>query len=110
MVGGTMAVEGDTMRLRARGTPKFVERLREVTFNGPRGLAAGKRVFYATPVGLFRLTDRGMELARVMPGIDVRRDILDVATMPIVLPAAGTVPVVPRAIVTGEGFAPRLGR
>lgn len=108
MVGGAMAVEDGKVRLRRRGMPKFVERVREITFNGPRALAAGKRVFYATPVGLLQLTDRGMELTQVMPGIDIRNDILDVATMPIVLPETGTVPLVPRAIVTGDAFAPQL--
>ena len=29
-----------------------------------RALAAGKRVFYATPVGVFRLTRRGVELSQ----------------------------------------------
>jgi acyl CoA:acetate/3-ketoacid CoA transferase len=49
-----------------------------------------------------------MELASVMPGIDVRRDVLDVASMRIVLPERA-IPVVPTSVVTGRGFAPRLG-
>jgi acyl CoA:acetate/3-ketoacid CoA transferase len=49
-----------------------------------------------------------MELASVMPGIDVRRDVLDVASMRILIPER-TVPVVPPAVVTGDGFAPHLG-
>ncbi len=108
MVGGAMDVEDGKVRLRRRGVPKFVERVREITFNGPRALTAGKRVFFATPVGLFQLTSRGMELTQVMPGIDIRNDILDVATMPIVLPDTGTVPLAPRGIVTGTDFAPRI--
>ena len=35
-----------------------------------------------------------MELVRVMPGIDIRRDILAHTTMQIVLPESGRVPVV----------------
>ncbi len=104
MVHGEIAVAGDAVRVVRRGAPKFVERVREITFNGPRALAAGKQVFYATPVGLFRLTRRGMELARVMPGVDVRHDVLDVAGMPIVLPEGGDVPQVPAAVVSGAGF------
>lgn len=107
MVRGEIAVEDGSVRIVRRGAPKFVERVREITFNGQRALAAGKRVFYATPVGLFRLTARGMELERVMPGIDVQRDVVGVARMPIVLPSH-PVPVVPRAIVTGDGFALEL--
>jgi propionate CoA-transferase len=93
------------MRVRRRGRPKFVPRVREVTFNGPRALAAGKRVFYATPVGLFRLGTHGMELVRVMPGIDVQRDVLDVATMPIAVPAPAALRLVPDEVMTGDGFA-----
>ena len=81
---------------------------REITFNGPRALAAGKRVFYATPVGLFRLTERGIELASVMPGIDVRRDVVEIAGLRVILPE-GSVPVVSRAIVTGDDFTLRAG-
>jgi propionate CoA-transferase len=101
---GEMVVEDAAVRLRKRGTPKFVARVADVTFNGRRALHAGKKVFYATPVGLFRLTARGMELTSVMPGIDVREDILAVTRMKIVLPASGDVPVVPPSIVTGRGF------
>jgi propionate CoA-transferase len=108
MVDGEIAVEDGAMRVMKRGAPKFVTRVREITFNGPRALAAGKRVFYATPVGLFRLTELGMELASVMPGIDVRRDILEVTRMRVVLPDADEVPVVPRSVVSGDGFGLRL--
>jgi propionate CoA-transferase len=106
MVRGEFAVDGGRMRVVRRGAPKFVRCVRVVTFNGRRALDAGKRVFYATPVGLFRLSERGVEIAQVMPGIDVRHDILDVASMPVVVPER--VPVVAPAIVTGDGFAPRL--
>jgi acyl CoA:acetate/3-ketoacid CoA transferase len=45
-----------------------------------------------------------MTLIRVMPGIDIRRDILDATPMKIVLPEDGRVAVVPPDVVTGEGF------
>lgn len=101
---GKMEVEDGAVHLRQRGTPKFVRRVREVTFNGPQALRAGKRVFYATPVGLFRLMRNGLELVSVFPGIDVRKDVLAVSRIKIGLPRSGTVPVLPRSIVTGEGF------
>lgn len=108
MLDGAFALRDGCVRVVRRGAPKFVARVREITFDGRRALAAGKQVFYATPVGLFRLTSGGVELAQVMPGIDVRRDVLDVATMPIVVPAPAGPPLVPWEIVSGEGFATRL--
>lgn len=101
---GTMAVEHGSVRIRKHGASKFVERVQEVTFNGQRALRAGKKVFYATPVGLFRLTQRGVELESVFPGIDVRRDVLDLSPARIVLPISGDVPVFPPSIVTGDAF------
>jgi propionate CoA-transferase len=107
-IHGEMALEDGHVRIVDRGTPKFVERVREITFNGQRALAAGKRVLYATPVGLFRLTARGMELASVMPGFDVRRDILDATPMRVVLPESGDPSIVPPPVVSGDGFALRF--
>jgi propionate CoA-transferase len=107
MAHARIAIEDGKLRIVKRGTPKFVDRVDEITFNGPRAIAAGKHVFYATHVGLFQLTHRGMALVRVMPGIDVRMDILGGTAMEVVLPESGRVPVVPRSIVTGEGFALR---
>jgi propionate CoA-transferase len=109
MAGGEITVEGATLRVRRHGPAKFVERVREITFNGQRALAAGKRVFYATPVGLFQLTHRGMELNSVMPGIDVRRDIIAVTPMRVILPD-GDIPVVPPPVVSGDGFTLRMAR
>jgi acyl CoA:acetate/3-ketoacid CoA transferase len=54
---------------------------------------------------LFRLTKRGVELVGLMPGIDLRRDVLDATTMKIVLPASGRVPRLPRTLFTPDGWA-----
>jgi propionate CoA-transferase len=94
MAHGAFTVDAGKLRLVKTGTPKFVDRVDEVTFNGRRAVEAGKRVLYATHVGLFQLTRRGMELVGVMPGINVRRDILAHTAMRIVLPRSGHVPMV----------------
>jgi len=104
---GEIAVDGAKLRIVKRGAPKFVEQVAEVTFNGRHALEAGRRVFYVTHVGVFRLTERGMELTSVAPGIDVRKDILDFAPMKILLPDSGSVPRVSRSTVTGQQFALR---
>ncbi len=59
---------------------------------------------YVTNVGVFKLTERGMCLVEVMPGVDVQKDILDACPMRVVLPEDGQVPTVDPSIVTGEGF------
>jgi propionate CoA-transferase len=104
MRSGALSVEGDALRVRRRGRPKFVDRVGEVTLHGQRALEAGKRIFYVTPVGVFRLTGRGMELTSVVPGIDVRRDVLAVTPIKVVLPPSDEVPRVPSAVVSGADF------
>jgi propionate CoA-transferase len=107
MAHAQMVIENGRLSIVEPGPHKFIERVSEVTFSGPRALLSGKTVFYCTNVGAFRLTDRGMELMCVMPGIDVRRDIVDGCPMKVVVP--DTVPVVDDAIVTGRGFHLRFG-
>lgn len=102
--GADIQVEDGQVKVLNPGKPKFVDQVAEVTFSGPEALKHNKRVFYITHVGAFRLTERGMELFRVMPGIDIQKDIIEGCPMKIVLPEDGHVPVVDNSIVTGEGF------
>jgi propionate CoA-transferase len=104
MANAHMEIADGKIRIARPGSVKFMEKVSEITFSGPQALAAGKNVYYATSVGLFQLTPQGMMLREVMPGIDIRRDILDACPMRIVLPESGDVPRVPAEIVTGHGF------
>jgi propionate CoA-transferase len=104
MRGGALEVRDDALRVRRRGAPKFVARVAEVTFPAKRALEAGKRVFYVTPLGVFRLGERGIELVCVVPGVDVRRDVLDATPIDLVLPASGEVPRAAPGIVSGRDF------
>jgi propionate CoA-transferase len=104
MAHAKLRLDASGLHVERPGAPKFVERVSEVTFAGQEALRSGKRVFYCTNVGAFRLTRRGMELACVMPGIDVQRDVVGGCTMKVVLPESGVVPVLGREIVDGVGF------
>jgi propionate CoA-transferase len=95
--------EGE-VRVAERGKPKFIKEVDEITFNGQEALKQGKTVVYVTHVGAFRLTERGMELIYVMPGVDVQRDILDACPMGIVLPESGAPQTVPESVITGRDF------
>jgi propionate CoA-transferase len=108
MARGTINLVGNTIQILRAGKAKFVDKVDEVTFSGEQALKSGKKVFYATDVGLFRLTERGMELSRVMPGIDVQKDLIAFSPMKIVLPESGQVPLVEDAVVTGKGFTLRF--
>lgn len=97
-------IENGSVKVTEPGKPKFLKEVDEITFNGAEALKHGKQVFYVTHVGAFRLTERGMELLYVMPGIDAQRDILDVCPMNIVLPEGGSPQVAPESVVTGRNF------
>lgn len=90
------------------GRPKFIEHVDEITFNGEEAVKKGQKVFYVTHVGAFQLTEKGMELIYIMPGIDLQKDILDASAMRIVLPESGEPEVVPEFVMTGKGFTMTL--
>ncbi len=55
---------------------KFVDAVEHVTFSGAYAVQRGQRVLYVTERCVFVLTEDGLELAEVAPGIDIEREIL----------------------------------
>ncbi len=56
--------------------PKFVKKVRSVSFSAKRAMANGQKVLYVTERCVFRLTPKGLKLIESYPGIDVEKDIL----------------------------------
>jgi len=104
MQGAKVSIEGERLRLDKPGKAKLVEQVDEVTFNGRVGLARGKRVFYVTDLAVLELTDAGLTLRAVMPGIDIERDLLANTRARIVVPDDPAPQTVAASIVTGRGF------
>jgi propionate CoA-transferase len=84
MQGAKYAFKQGKLSIIKLGKPKFVDRVEEISFNGREALASGKNVYYVTNIGAFRLTQEGLTLIKVMPGIDVGKDILKHSTAKIV--------------------------
>jgi acyl CoA:acetate/3-ketoacid CoA transferase len=58
------------------GLPKFVDRVYKIIFSGPQAVKYQKEIVYVTERAVFRLTERGLILEEISPGIDIDKDIL----------------------------------
>ncbi len=54
---------------------KFVRSLEQVSFNARRARENRQEVLVVTERAVFRLTEAGLELTEVAPGIDIERDV-----------------------------------
>ena len=72
-----IAVEDGRVRIVKEGkSVKFVKSVDQVTFSGAEAIRRDKPVLYVTERCVLRLTQKGLLLAEVAPGIDIERDIL----------------------------------
>jgi propionate CoA-transferase len=55
---------------------KFVQSVQQITFSGDEARRKGQTILYITERAVFRLTEQGIELTEVAPGLDVRQDVL----------------------------------
>jgi propionate CoA-transferase len=104
MSGGKFEIKADKLILTKKGKPKFIKMVDEITFNGAEALKSGKKIFYITNVGVFTLTEKGLMLIMVMPGIDIEKDIVNTSETTIILPDDKTVTVVDNSIFNLKEF------
>jgi acyl CoA:acetate/3-ketoacid CoA transferase len=84
--GAEVAVGDGMVRIARHGAvTKFVPQVEQITFSGTVAMSRGQRILYVTERAVFELTPKGMLLAEIAPGVDLRRDILErMAFLPLV--------------------------
>ena len=68
--------EGALQIVREGKVKKFVRQVEHVTFSGAYALEKKQPVLYLTERCLFELTESGLELVEIAPGVDIERHIL----------------------------------
>jgi propionate CoA-transferase len=84
--GLKISVDDGTLKIDQEGkVKKLIEQVEQVTFSGAQALIRKQRVLYVTERCVFELTEQGLELMEVAPGVSIEHDILPhMAFKPIV--------------------------
>jgi acyl CoA:acetate/3-ketoacid CoA transferase len=62
---------------------KFIEAVEHVTFSGDMARKRGQHITYVTERCVIDLTDDGLVVREIAPGVDLKRDVLDLADFPL---------------------------
>jgi propionate CoA-transferase len=87
-------------------TRKFVKASEHVTYSGIVGRRRGQRVSYVTERCVIELTDEGLVVTEIAPGIDLQRDVLGQAEIP--LRVAADLKTMDAALFTDAPFGLKL--
>ena len=75
--GLQVVIENGAVRIAKEGKfAKFVPAIGQTTFSADYARRRGQEVLYVTERCVFRLSEKGLTLAEIAPGVDLERDIL----------------------------------
>ena len=67
---------------------KAVEQVAQISFSGEQARAVGQKVLFVTERAVFELTEKGIVLREIAPGMDLQKDILNQMEFAPILPQA----------------------
>lgn len=108
--GGGLEVSvsgGELAILREGRYRKFVDSVAQITFSAAEAIRQGLHVLYVTERAVFQMTEAGMVLVEVAPGLDLQRDILDQMDFGVTISDA-LAPMAPDVLGTKQLELPQL--
>ncbi len=82
--GARMRIENGALVIDREGhTPKIVPEVDQVSFSGRRARTQCQQATYITERCVIRLTEAGLTVTELAPGVDLQRDVLDQAATPL---------------------------
>ncbi len=84
--GAVVEIENKKLVIKNEGKyHKFVNKVEQITLNGQEALKKGQDVTYVTERAVFKLTEKGLKLIEYAPGVDIRKDIVELIPFPIIV-------------------------
>ena len=76
--GAKYEIGGGKLTIKQEGkVKKYVKQVEQITFSGEYAAKTGKNVLYVTERAVFKLTEQGLKLIEIAPGVDLQKDVLD---------------------------------
>ena len=75
--GLEVAIENGMLKIIREGSSKkFLDEVEQVTFSGDYAFETSQPVIYVTERAVFEITEKGLTLTEIAPGVDLERDII----------------------------------
>ncbi|ABR50604.1 coenzyme A transferase [Alkaliphilus metalliredigens QYMF] len=71
------AKDGQLNILQEGKVKKFIEEVEHITFSGEYAVETKQTVLYITERAVFELSEKGIELTEIAPGVDLQKDVLN---------------------------------
>jgi propionate CoA-transferase len=69
--------DGELQIIKEGKQTKFINQVEHITFSGKHAVQTKQEAVYVTERCVLKLSDKGLELVEIAPGIDLQKDILD---------------------------------